>query len=253
MTLVEQIAEFEKLAAVDQELRTVVTDIEKEVQALAALEKGLDGVLGELRVARDLTFQAEKTRAEVTTDHRSMSNQLDQSMQKFGRSRNERETNAAQREAEELRRLIRDRAEEVTKAEASLEALKIRVAEKEEEEKRIRAELSEEGTRAKIRTLEAERDRLTVARGEFIKNLPPVLFRKYEAVRAKRGSGFARSILGICKACNMSIPPQMQARLRWENLIEQCQSCQRLIYNYVERGIEAADAGADKATEGSSA
>ena len=62
-----------------------------------------------------------------------------------------------------------------------------------------------------------------------MKRLPPVLYRRYDAVRGRRGFGIAQTTDGTCKACNMSLPPQLFHRLRREPLLEQCPSCNRII------------------------
>ncbi len=56
------------------------------------------------------------------------------------------------------------------------------------------------------------------------------MYRRYEAVRGRRGVGIAQTRDGTCNMCNMALPPQLYHRLRREPLIEQCQSCNRLIY-----------------------
>ena len=55
----------------------------------------------------------DKTRTELLAELRQMTQQIDRSREKLSRSRNERESNAAQREVEELRKLHRDREEDL--------------------------------------------------------------------------------------------------------------------------------------------
>jgi predicted nucleic acid-binding Zn-ribbon protein len=63
-----------------------------------------------------------------------------------------------------------------------------------------------------------------------VKRLPVPLYRRYDMVRQKRGTGIAQTTTGTCNACNMSLPPQLFHRLRRETILEQCQSCNRIIY-----------------------
>ncbi|MNC98805.1 putative zinc ribbon domain protein [compost metagenome] len=60
--------------------------------------------------------------------------------------------------------------------------------------------------------------------------MPVVLYRRYEQIRGRRGSAISQTFNGTCNACNMSLPPQLYHRLRREPLIEQCPSCNRIIY-----------------------
>ena len=43
-------------------------------------------------------------------------------------------------------------------------------------------------------------------------------------------SSIAQTTDGTCKACHMSLPPQLFHRLRREPTLEQCPSCNRIIY-----------------------
>ena len=49
-------------------------------------------------------------------------------------------------------------------------------------------------------------------------------------LRGKRGTAIAQTTDGTCNKCNMALPPQLYHRLRREPLIEQCPSCNRIIY-----------------------
>ena len=60
-------------------------------------------------------------------------------------------------------------------------------------------------------------------------------------IRQKRGTGIAQTTDGTCKACNMALPPQLFHRLRREPMLEQCPSCNRIIY-YVAAGSQPAEA-----------
>jgi hypothetical protein len=150
----------------------------------------------------------------------------------MNRARTERETNAVQRELEELRKLIRDREDEIGKLTTDSDAQRAALEATEAEAKKIQDELSarEGDISSSLVKVEAQRAAKGSLREEVVKKLPPVLYRRYDAVRSRRGSGIAQTTDGTCKACNMSLPPQLFHRLRREPLIEQCPSCNRIIY-----------------------
>ena len=68
----------------------------------------MKGLEERLKADREMLAAMERTRSELMTEVRQMTQQIDKSREKLGRSRNERESNAAQREVEELRKLLRD-------------------------------------------------------------------------------------------------------------------------------------------------
>jgi predicted nucleic acid-binding Zn-ribbon protein len=72
--------------------------------------------------------------------------------------------------------------------------------------------------------------RKRIEREGAVKALPAQLYRRYDMIRSKRGTAIAKTSDGTCKACHMSLPPQLFHRLRREPILEQCPSCHRLIY-----------------------
>jgi predicted nucleic acid-binding Zn-ribbon protein len=67
-------------------------------------------------------------------------------------------------------------------------------------------------------------------RQELVKAVQPVLYRRYEMIRKRRGAAVAHTLLGTCSACHMTIPPMMLQQLRRADEFAQCPSCQRLLY-----------------------
>lgn len=52
----------------------------------------------------------------------------------------------------------------------------------------------------------------------------------YETVRAKRGTAVVELQNGYCSACHMRLRPQVANELRRNEIIFQCESCQRVVY-----------------------
>ncbi|MBV9947202.1 MAG: hypothetical protein JOZ69_10165 [Myxococcales bacterium] len=150
----------------------------------------------------------------------------------MNRSRTERESNAAQRELEELRKLVRDREEEIGKLTSDADAARQGIEATEAEHKKLAAELEsrQDGIRSKLGEVGGLAQRKQAERDAAAKVLPPQLYRRYEMIRSKRVTAIAQTSDGTCKACHMSLPPQLFHRLRREPILEQCPSCHRLIY-----------------------
>jgi predicted nucleic acid-binding Zn-ribbon protein len=232
LSIPNQIRALEELAAYDAELKTLDEQIASERATLTGLKGSLKRLEDKLGVDRTTVSAVDKQRNELITDVRQMMTQLDHSRDKMNRARTERETNAVQRELEELRKLIRDREDEIGKLTTDSDAQRTALETTETEAKKIQDELGarEGDISSSLARLEAERASKGAVREEVTKKLPPVLYRRYDAVRQRRGSGIAQTTDGTCKACNMSLPPQLFHRLRREPLIEQCPSCNRIIY-----------------------
>lgn len=232
MSIPDQIRALEELAAIDAGLKSLDDQLGQERSALEGLKASLKRLDDKLTVDRAQLTTLDKARNEHINEVRTLTHQIDQSRDKMNRSRNEREANAAQRELEELRKLMRDREIEVGRVTTDAEAIKQQVDGTDKEASAIREQLgaTEGGATARIGELEGQRAETLKKREEAQKQLPMPLYRKYENVRSRRGTAIAQTTDGTCKACHMALPPQLFHRLRREPLIEQCPSCMRFIY-----------------------
>jgi uncharacterized protein len=232
LTVVEQIKILEELAQIDAELKIMADELSREHGALGTRKASLQKLEEKLKNDRAQLSAIEKLKNDYVIEVRTMMQQIEHSRDKMNRSRTERETNAVQRELEELRKLMRDREDEVGKLTTDAENAKRNIETTETEAKAIAAELgtTEGAITSKLGQLEAAHAEKSKQRAEIVKRVQPISFKRYEMVRIKRGTGLASTTDGTCKACNMSLPPQLFHKLRREALIEQCPSCNRLIY-----------------------
>lgn len=228
----EQIRALEELAAMDADVKALEEQLAEGRGVLSALTEGLKKLADRLAVERAQLGVSDKQRSEIQIDLRTMSQQIEHSREKLNRSRNEREQQAAQRELEELRKLVRDREDELTRVDGDNQAIRASIEGVEAEHKRVEEELSAKkgDLESKVAQLEADKNSKGGGRDGIVKRIPAQLYRRYEMVRAKRGTAIAQTTDGTCKACNMALPPQLFHKLRREPLIEQCPSCNRIIY-----------------------
>ena len=231
----EQIRALEELAAMDAEVKTLEEKLAEERGVLTSLKENLKKLDDKLGADRATVAAADKQRNELQTDIRTMLQQIEHSRDKLNRSRTEREQQAAQRELEELRKLVRDREDEVQRLEGDTASVRVAVEQTDAERKKIADELAakEGDIQASVQKLEADKSgKLTGGGGReaIVKRLPPQLYRRYEMIRGRRGNALAQTTDGTCKACNMALPPQLFHKLRREPILEQCPSCNRLIY-----------------------
>lgn len=232
MSVVEQIRALEELASMDAELKSLEIKLTEERSTLSTLKNSLKEVEQKLETDRAMLTTNERARGDLVQDLRTMTQQIEQSRDKLNRSRTERESNAAQREMEELRKLVRDREDDIAKLTAEGDTVRARIEPAEAEAKKITDELSarEGEIQAKVTELEGNHAERNGTRDAITKKIPPQIYRRYETIRQKRGFALAHTINGTCTACNMALPPQLFHRLRREPMIEQCPSCNRIIY-----------------------
>jgi predicted nucleic acid-binding Zn-ribbon protein len=228
----DQIRALEELAAMDAEVKALEEKLAEERGVLDALKESLKKLDERLATDRATVGAADKQRQELQFDIRTMTQQIEHSREKLNRSRTERESQAAQRELEELRKLVRDREDEIQRIDGDTASVRSQVETTEAEHKKLSEELlAKEGDiQAKVSQLESDRQQKGGGREMIVKRLPPVLYRRYEMIRGRRGTAIAQTTDGTCNRCNMALPPQLFHKLRREPLIEQCPSCNRIIY-----------------------
>jgi predicted nucleic acid-binding Zn-ribbon protein len=232
LSIPDQIRALEKLAQIDAELKEIQDELKQERATLDGFNSSIAKLDERLAADRVALAVMERTRGELVQDVRNMTQQLEHSREKLSRSRTEREANAAQRELEELRKLVRDREDEIAKVSADAEGARQQIEATEAEHAKLAAELGgrEGAISSKLRQEEAKAQAKVAERETAVKALPVQLYRRYDMIRSKRGTALARTVDGTCVACHMALPPQLFHRLRREPTLEQCPSCNRLIY-----------------------
>jgi predicted nucleic acid-binding Zn-ribbon protein len=228
----EQIASLEELSALDVELKRIGEQLEKHHKGLTGMQTEVKSLEDRARVDRETLNAMDKTRGELVGELRTMIQQIDRSREKLQRSRNERESNAAQREVEELRKLHRDREDELERLNIASESARLGIEETDKKRTAISNELSgsADGITSTMAELEAEKAEKNAARARVVARLPVVLYRRYESIRTKRPIAIAKTYDGTCLGCHLSVPPMMFQKMRRQQEFEQCPHCRRILY-----------------------
>lgn len=232
MSIREQIASLEELSSIDTELKRIEEQLEKHHKGLSGMQDEVKSLDERVKADRETLAAMERTRAELVGELRQMTQQIDRSREKLQRSRNERESNAAQREVEELRKLHRDREEDLERLNSAADAAKSAIDAAEKKRASISTELSgsADGITTSMGELEAEKAARTADRTRVVKTLPVVLYRRYESIRTRRPVAIAKTHDGTCLGCHLAVPPMMFQKMRRQQELEQCPHCRRILY-----------------------
>lgn len=250
----DQIAPLEELANIDVDVRRLEEQIGKQRGSLEGMRSEARELETRLKADRDTYAMMEKTRSELGIELRQMTQQIERSREKLQRSRNERENNAAQREIEELRKLHRDREEEIERLTSATDAAKKSIDATEAKLRGIQAQVegTAEGTTRDLGELEAQRAARLEARAVVVKKLPAALLRRYESVRTRRPYAISATHDGTCLGCHLTIPPMMFQKMLRQAEFEQCPHCRRILY-YTPAPVRVTDASADEGSTSSRA
>jgi hypothetical protein len=228
----EQIAFLEELASIDTEIRRIDEQLEKQKNNLGGMRTEVKGIEERLKADRERLVEMDKTRGELVIELRQMSQQIERSREKLQRSRNERESNAAQRELEELRKLQRDREEEIEKISSLSDAARSSIEDGEGKRSVLVEALegSVQGVTATLASLELEKKTRNEDRKRVVSKLPVMVFRRYESIRSRRPFAIAKTHDGTCNGCHIAIPPMMFQKMLRQEEFEQCPNCRRILY-----------------------
>jgi hypothetical protein len=228
----DKIAALEELSAIDVELRRIEEQLDKQQTGLSGMHTEVKGLEDRIASDRETLSAMERTRTDLYTELRQMAAQIERSREKLGRSRNEKESNAAQREVEELRKLHRDREEELERLNTATEQARVGIEDADKKRAALTGELtgSADGIATSLEGLTREKDRLTGERAKSVAKLPTVLYRRYESIRTRRPVAIARTHDGTCGGCRIAVPPMMFQKMRRQEEFEQCPQCRRILY-----------------------
>jgi uncharacterized protein len=243
----ELVEAMERLAAIDAELSELDGELERARAGLSERKQQLQELTEKLERDRLSVAEMERLRNDLQQELRQMSQQIEKSREKLGRCRTEREANAAQRELEELRKLHRDREQEVEKLTVLLDQARAEIEVAGAKRGDLAGELgAHEGPVTNRLGEVEERSRVQREAREQavgrISKLDGKVYRRYEMVRKRKGTAIAHTTDGSCSACHVRMPPQLLQKLMRREEFGQCPSCNRIMY--FRDPIEASDAGA---------
>ena len=135
---------------------------------------------------------------------------------KVANSQREEELTLLMEQSELIQKKIEEYTNRCAEQEAQLEADSQRVA--------------EESAR-----LEAEKEQITRTREAQAQRVDSRYLARYEMLRSKRnGLAVTGVTRGVCRGCNMNIPPQMFNQLLKEQDLLTCPTCNRMMYHQPE-------------------
>ncbi|TVR01725.1 MAG: hypothetical protein EA398_09275 [Deltaproteobacteria bacterium] len=168
-----------------------------------------------------------------------------QSKSKINQITNSKEYAALEKEIETLRKLRAQLEEEHDSLKDAVSDFTADVEEKEAKAAEVNKQIADEealvdressATEKEIGKLESERDKLK-------KDLPKALVRRYEFITSRRpGKVIVPARGGVCTGCNMMLPPQLYNEVQQATRMQQCPSCQRILYYENEEELAAAEA-----------
>ncbi|MEI7706194.1 MAG: C4-type zinc ribbon domain-containing protein [Deltaproteobacteria bacterium] len=233
MSLREKLKALEELQQVDIEQTSVRAEAEAVPRRRAEIEVGVG-------VARKACQAEEDKLASVERERRSQEQTIATERDKvkkwegrLAEIRTPREYAALSREID-IAKKTNESVGEQTKlllAQAAEITLAIDVLQEKLDEREAGAQEELEGLTRRASEFAARIVALEARRAALAQKVEPVLLKRYENIRQRRGGIAVTQVVGgTCKGCNRQIPPQMAITLVRANSIENCPNCNRIIY-----------------------
>lgn len=230
--MIEELRALVRLAAIDDSARDLNNELKaipKRIDEMRADVQRLETLLAN---ERSQLKDAETLKGQQDAQVSESNDKISKAKSKGAKATNARETDAAERELEAIRRGLKDREEEqkrlsdaITKVRSSLET-----HEKEFEAFKNLFIEEEKAARTRVAELEAERDKVLAGREELAKKVPTTVVKRYERVRDKRGTGVSEIRDGNCTECRVQVLPQQFIQIQRGEAIDQCHHCQRVLF-----------------------
>jgi predicted nucleic acid-binding Zn-ribbon protein len=246
VSIENQVPLLRNLAALDGVLARLEAELEQERAKNAARRQQKTELSDRVAGLEAAVREMERTKSELTQELRQVAIQVDKAREKLTRVRNEKEANAATRELEELRRIHREREKEIEKLSGLIEEARADVEKATTARDTVLAELGEtaEAEKTKIEALEEEIRERQKEREQSVQGIDRQTLRRYDAVRARRGSGLAEVVEGTCVACHIAVSPMLFQQITRQQEFHACPSCHRILYYLPNRSKEAPSSAA---------
>ena len=228
----QQIALLEQLQLVDLQIFEIEQKLKKIPEDLAQVKVQMEELWEKIERDRTTLKEAEKWRVEHDRAISMQQELLSKSKAKLAGARNDRESNAAQREIDTIRRALSEREEEAIHIMEVVEQTRESIGQKEEMYTKLQDAFKamESESRKLVGDMEHGRSKLTHKRTDVASKIDKVTISLYEKIRQRRPRAVVVAERGTCSGCHMMLPPQVYNLLQRQDRIVQCPNCFRIVY-----------------------
>ncbi len=227
----DQLEALEELSRTDMAFRQVDVELGEIDTQLAELRSNVEKIRDLLDRERAQLADAERMRASQQAEVQAIDEKTARSRKRQEVARNAREAEATTRELDVLKREREDRVKEAERLGTVIVEVKESILRHEGEFEELRRLHESEESAAAQRTeeLRARKKEMEQSRGAVTSRLRADVLRLYTMAFTRRGSGVAECTGGICRGCNLKLPPQLFNQIVRVDKVYQCPNCLRLL------------------------
>jgi hypothetical protein len=227
----DQLEALGELARTDQASRQLDVELAEIESQLLELRSNVEKIRDLLDRERAQLSEAERMREASLADVAAIDEKTARSRKRQEVARNAREMEATSRELEVLKREREERVRESERLDQVLREVRASIARHEVDFAELVRLRDAEEAAARNRSEELRRRKATLEdeRKAVAARLRADVLRIYTMAQAKRGTGVAECPNGICRGCNVALPPQLFNQLLRLDRVYQCPHCLRIL------------------------
>ncbi len=230
-------SELEKLVELqktDTNIRRLKKSIETADQRRASIEQEFEQHAFEIRTIQNQSETAKTERADLERKIAESKILLERADRDLKSSQNQKEYEAAVREADVVQKQISALETQVLEKMTAIEEVEKVLAERAKEISSLEGNREKALSKfeAELASHTSELKKITKKREEVFKTLPTKLANIYDrmATRSRDGIAVAEVKNSTCSACFMALRPQILMEIKMSDKIITCESCTRILY-----------------------
>ncbi len=233
----EAIKNLMDLQAIDLEVQKIDEKMADGHGELLAKKKAIEQGHATIEDYKEQFDLGEKRRRELEATITDESERIKDRQTKLMSIQTNREYQSILKEVEDTKQANQQREEELALLIEQSELIQKKINEISQNCAEQEAQLAEDSKKVAQESakLESEKQKITKTREAQAKKVDPKYLNRYEMLRTKRhGLAVTGVTRGVCRGCNMNIPPQMFNQLLKEQELLTCPTCNRMMYHLPE-------------------
>ncbi len=230
---IEQIKKLVELQEIDSEMINLENRLVEAPKYMEELQNRYDKMKAAKDDLEDSVSMLRKQKQKLEADAEEDSNKIKKSKNKLMMVENSKEYHAMLREMDSMEKTNRMREEELSLLVEDLQNQEARLEDMNKELESLKEELAQQKESFSHEEKEIK-DRIEVLksqREQACSRVPEPILARYNFIRERLHNPVIVSVSnGVCKGCNISIPPQAFIELQKGEQILSCPNCQRLIF-----------------------
>ncbi|MCB1042860.1 MAG: hypothetical protein KDC35_07965 [Acidobacteria bacterium] len=212
------------------ELERLMSFVPEDVRSLETEWQSMEARMAELKTRQEEQLATQKTQMLALEEATDKSKKFERDLNDVT---NSKEYNAVIKEIDAIRKRLSGLNEDISQRMVELEDIETNTAECEQLAAESKSKYDEAlaAFRATQSEIQTELNQRISERDQMKAEIPAALMKQFQRIADRRnGIGLALCVKSVCSACNVHIRQNVVEKIRHNNKVIQCDSCQRILY-----------------------